>query len=75
MAIGSGLLWSAYQRNAGDGVPSPTTLDGNTILMGCSSIFTSCEEFDPTLWYAAGTGLMLAAAGSLAVAARLRARA
>ena len=73
VAIGSGLIWSAYQRNADDGVPPPSVSDYGTIQLG-PSIFSSGEEFDPTLWYAAGTGLILAAAGSVTVAARLRAR-
>ena len=71
VATGSGLLWSAYERNAGDGVPPPSVGEYGTILLGCSSIFSSCEEFDPTLWHAAGGALMLAAALSLAVAARV----
>ena len=70
-SIGSALLLSAYQRNASDG-PQPWTGEGGTILLGCSSIFSTCEEFDPTLWYVVGTGLLLAAAVSLAVAPRVR---
>jgi hypothetical protein len=73
VAIGSGLIWSAYQRNVDAGVPATSSGDYGTILVG-PSIFSSGEEFDPTLWYAAGTGLILGAAGSVAVAARLRAR-
>ncbi len=74
VAIGSGLLWSAYERNAADGVPPPSVGDHGTIQRG-PSIVSSGQDFDPTLWDAAGARLMLAAAGSGAVAARLRARA
>jgi hypothetical protein len=74
LAIGSSLLWTAYERNADDGVPETATVDGGTILLG-PSIFSSGDDFDPTLWYAAGTSLVFAAAVSLAVAARLRVRA
>jgi hypothetical protein len=74
ISIGSALLLSAYKQDASDGLPQPWTGDGGTILMGCSSIFSACEEFDPTRWYAAGTGLLLTAALLLTVAARTRAR-
>jgi hypothetical protein len=73
VAIGSGLLWSAYERSMGDRVPATSSGDYGTILLG-PSIFESAEEFDPTLWYAGGSGLILAAAASSAIAARLRAR-
>jgi hypothetical protein len=66
------LLGSAYARNAGDGVPAPTYGDDGVVQLGCSSIFSSCEEFDPTVWYAAGGGLMLAAAVAFVFAARRR---
>jgi hypothetical protein len=74
VALGSGLLWSAYERNAGDGFPPPSVGEGGTVQLG-PSIFSSGEEFDPALWYAAGSAMILAAAASLAFAVRLRARA
>jgi hypothetical protein len=74
-SIGSALLLSAYERNAGESLPQLWTGEGGTILMGCSSIFSTCEQFDPARWYATGTGLLLTAALLLAVAARTRARA
>jgi hypothetical protein len=71
-SIGSAFVLSAHERSASDGLLQYWTGEGGTILLGCSSIFSTCEEFDPTLWYAVGTGLLLAAAVSLAVAARVR---
>jgi hypothetical protein len=75
LAVGSAFLLAAYERNAADGAPTAWTGEGGTILMGCGSIFDSCESFDPTPWYAAGSVLIAAAVGSLAVASRARARA
>jgi hypothetical protein len=74
-SIGSALLLSAYQRDVSDGLPQPSTGEGGTIIMGCGSIFSTCEAFDPTLWFTAGSGLVVTAFLLLAVAARTHARA
>jgi hypothetical protein len=74
IAVGSGLLWWAYERSGADRLAEAWTGEGGTIMGRCGSIFAACEEFDPTLWYTAGSVLVAAAAASLAVAARARAR-
>jgi len=72
VAVGVALVVSAYERTAGDGVPAVSYGEFGAVQLGCSSIFSSCESFDPTLWFAAGGAVMLAAAVPFAFAARRR---
>ena len=73
VALGFALLGSAYERTRSDGVPPPSYGDYRVVQLGCSSIFSSCDTFDPTPWYVAGTTLTLVAALLFVVAARRRA--
>ncbi len=49
---------------------NPSYGDYGVIDLGCSSIFSSCDSFDPTPWYAAGGALILVAAVPFLIAAR-----
>jgi hypothetical protein len=63
-------LGSAYARDKGEGLANPSYGDYGVIDLGCSSIFSSCDPFDPTPWYAAGSALILVAAVLFLIAAR-----
>jgi hypothetical protein len=70
VALGSAALASAYARDEGEGLADPSYGDYGVIDLGCSSIFSSCESFDPTPWYAAGGALIFVAAVPFLIAAR-----
>jgi hypothetical protein len=70
MALGWAALGLSYAKEQGDGLAEPSYGDYGAVNLGCSSIFSSCESFDPTPWYAAGGASILAAAVLFLIAAR-----
>jgi hypothetical protein len=70
VALGSAALGSAYARDRGGGLTAPSYGDYGVIDLGCGSLFSSCESFDPTPWYAAGGALIFVAAVPFLIAAR-----
>lgn len=70
VALGSAALGSAYARDDGQGLANPGYGDYGVVDLGCSSIFSSCESFDPAPWYAAGGALIIVAAVPFLIAAR-----
>jgi hypothetical protein len=70
VALGSATLGSAYARDEGEGLADPSYGDYGVIDLGCSSIFSTCDSFDPTRWYAVGGALIFVAAVPFLIAAR-----
>jgi hypothetical protein len=70
VALGTAALGSAYARDEGGALADPSYGDYGVIDLGCSSIFSSCDSFDPTPWYAAGGALIFVAAVTFLIAAR-----